>query len=244
MNTFATLPDQGRYTEASTPALDPPPQLAGVVAGRWDTVESALEHLPEGIAVLDASLRVVAWNRPAAAITGYPAAAAVGGVCLLEDDVLTLVPDGVTPCATPPPPEAFDRWFWRFQVKGLEGVLPSAGATVIRLGHEDLAFFVHFVRADALEGPGTAAPAGPTGAIDALTPREREILRLLAAGKTAKPIATHLAVSVPTVRTHIRHILRKLGVHSSLEAAVSFLRAGGALLLALAIGLAPSVPAL
>ena len=59
----------------------------------------------------------------------------------------------------------------------------------------------------------------------ALTERESQILALLAGGKTAKPIATQLSVSLPTVRTHIRHILRKLGVHSCLEAAVWFLRA-------------------
>jgi DNA-binding CsgD family transcriptional regulator len=64
--------------------------------------------------------------------------------------------------------------------------------------------------------------------VEALTPREREILRLLAAGKTAKPIAAELSLSVPTVRTHIQHILRKLGVHSCLEAAVVFLRSSHA----------------
>jgi DNA-binding NarL/FixJ family response regulator len=58
----------------------------------------------------------------------------------------------------------------------------------------------------------------------ALTSREREILRLLAAGKTAKPIATELGVSLPTVRTHIQNLLCKLEVSSCLEAVVWYFR--------------------
>jgi len=70
------------------------------------------------------------------------------------------------------------------------------------------------------EPRGPPAPPRPL----ALTSREREILRLLAAGKTAKPIATELGLSLFTVRTHIQNLLRKLEVHSCLEAVVCFLR--------------------
>jgi NarL family two-component system response regulator LiaR len=57
-----------------------------------------------------------------------------------------------------------------------------------------------------------------------LTSREREILRRLAAGKTATPIATELGGSLPTVRTHIQNLLCKLEVHSCLEAVVWYFR--------------------
>jgi PAS domain S-box-containing protein len=51
-----------------------------------------------------------------------------------------------------------------------------------------------------------------------LTPRQAEVLRLLEHGRRTHDIASELNLSVETVRNHIRHILRALGVHSRLEA--------------------------
>ncbi|WP_455204793.1 LuxR C-terminal-related transcriptional regulator [Kaarinaea lacus] len=51
-----------------------------------------------------------------------------------------------------------------------------------------------------------------------LTPREQEILLLLAEGLTCPSISTRLSVSQTTVRNHIQHILSKLCVHSRTEA--------------------------
>jgi DNA-binding NarL/FixJ family response regulator len=56
---------------------------------------------------------------------------------------------------------------------------------------------------------------------DSLTAREREILCLLAQGKSNEEIAACLIIAPLTVRTHIRNLLQKLGVHSRLQA-VSF----------------------
>jgi PAS domain S-box-containing protein len=56
-----------------------------------------------------------------------------------------------------------------------------------------------------------------------LTQRQNEVLRLLEHGRSTKQIANELHLSMDTVRTHIRHLLRKLGVHSRLEA-VAFAR--------------------
>ncbi|MBP2366768.1 LuxR C-terminal-related transcriptional regulator [Pseudonocardia parietis] len=61
-------------------------------------------------------------------------------------------------------------------------------------------------------------------AFSALTDREHEILDLLAAGRRAQAIATHYTVSVATVRTQIRGVLTKLGVHSQLEAVALYSR--------------------
>jgi DNA-binding NarL/FixJ family response regulator len=52
----------------------------------------------------------------------------------------------------------------------------------------------------------------------ALTPREREVLSLLVEGRDAARIATVLCISPETARTHVQRVLRKLGVHSRLEA--------------------------
>lgn len=52
----------------------------------------------------------------------------------------------------------------------------------------------------------------------ALTPRERQVLELLAQGLDGTAIAAELVLSPKTVSTHIQHILAKLGVHSRAQA--------------------------
>jgi DNA-binding CsgD family transcriptional regulator len=61
-------------------------------------------------------------------------------------------------------------------------------------------------------------PATPNDRLDRLTPRESEILDLLAAGRSTRDIAAELFISLATARNHIQNILRKLRVHSRLEA--------------------------
>jgi PAS domain S-box-containing protein len=51
-----------------------------------------------------------------------------------------------------------------------------------------------------------------------LTPRQTEVLGLLEQGRSTDDIAAELQLSIETVRNHIRHILRALGVHSRLQA--------------------------
>jgi len=50
-----------------------------------------------------------------------------------------------------------------------------------------------------------------------LTPREREVVQLLAEGKSTKEVACHLNLSVKTAETHRSNIMRKLGLHSVSE---------------------------
>lgn len=52
----------------------------------------------------------------------------------------------------------------------------------------------------------------------ALTPREWEVLDLMTIGASTQEISNELVVSVETVQSHIKHILRKFGVHSRAEA--------------------------
>jgi DNA-binding CsgD family transcriptional regulator len=56
--------------------------------------------------------------------------------------------------------------------------------------------------------------------LQSLTPREREVLALMAAGLSSRAVAAKLGISYTTVRTHIRSLGGKLGVHSKLEAIV------------------------
>ncbi|MEO8394885.1 MAG: LuxR C-terminal-related transcriptional regulator [Chloroflexota bacterium] len=56
------------------------------------------------------------------------------------------------------------------------------------------------------------------GSSDSFTPREAEILRLMIAGESNREIAEALVISENTVKSHISHILSKLGVKSRTEA--------------------------
>lgn len=68
-----------------------------------------------------------------------------------------------------------------------------------------------------LPAPAAAEPADP---LEQLSPREHEILREIAAGASNKEIARSLAIAETTVKIHVQHILRKLGLSSRVQAAV------------------------
>jgi len=60
----------------------------------------------------------------------------------------------------------------------------------------------------------------------ALTPREQDVLALLARGRSNREIGRELGVTDITVRTHVTHVIGKLGVSNRLEAALHALRTG------------------
>jgi DNA-binding NarL/FixJ family response regulator len=66
----------------------------------------------------------------------------------------------------------------------------------------------------------------PSPSLSKLTPREREVLRLLAEGLSAKEIAGRLFISSRTVGTHVEHILTKLNVRSRVQAVAIAYRDG------------------
>lgn len=68
----------------------------------------------------------------------------------------------------------------------------------------------------------SSAPANAPG----LTPREGDVLRLLAQGLTYEEIGSSLDVSLNTIRTHVRSIYGKLEVTTKTEAAVEAIRRG------------------
>lgn len=69
-------------------------------------------------------------------------------------------------------------------------------------------------------------PPAATAGSEPLTDRESEALVLLARGWSNRRIARELSISEVTVRTHVSHILDKLGVSNRVEAALHALRAG------------------
>jgi DNA-binding NarL/FixJ family response regulator len=87
-------------------------------------------------------------------------------------------------------------------------------------------------RADlVISGHVATAMAMPTSEVSdhdhsALTPREREVLRLVARGHSNKQIAVDLGLSRHTVKYHLSSILEKLGVQSRTEAVTLGMRMG------------------
>jgi PAS domain S-box-containing protein len=79
----------------------------------------------------------------------------------------------------------------------------------LRQGHRVIGVFGQL--SDVEEEPNETLPPH-------LTPRQTEVLRLLKRGRSTEQIAQELHLSTETVRNHVRHLLRALGVHTRLEA--------------------------
>lgn len=66
--------------------------------------------------------------------------------------------------------------------------------------------------------PDIVSPAPATGLLATLTPRESEVIVLLAQGKSNVEIAEKMSITTATVRSHVHHLLRKLGVGTRAQA--------------------------
>lgn len=172
----------------------------------------------------DRTLQIVVWNAAAEELTGIPADEAVGRPCWQvicgHDDrgALTCHAD----CAGAR--DALAGWPVRRRalwIKTSSGRVRVALSTVVMPGDHG-PFLVHLLD----EAEAGARPAQPAGPRPDLSPRQLEVLRMLADGLTAKQIAHRLTLAMPTVRNHIRGILLEFGAHSQLEALAAARRWG------------------
>lgn len=116
--------------------------------------------------------------------------------------------------------------------EGLAGVFERAVLReMLQLHHHELRSAVDWMSArlgqlasDAGDWTGGGQAADPSGA-EALTPREVEVLRLLARGQTNLEIARALVVREGTIKYHVKNILRKLGARSRADAVSRYARA-------------------
>ena len=98
------------------------------------------------------------------------------------------------------------------RARELRRAIKAAAAGQVQLSPQASTYLVREVRA-----PETAGT---------LTEREAEVLRLLAQGQSNKEIAQTLQIVEDTVKTHVKHILAKLGVQSRTQAALCAIRLG------------------
>ena len=82
---------------------------------------------------------------------------------------------------------------------------------------ELLRLVAHCLERDAEQRKAVAASASIAARLTALTPREREVLDLIVAGKLNKIIADRLAISPKTVEVHRARVMEKMGVRSVAE---------------------------
>lgn len=127
----------------------------------------------------------------------------------LRDDVADAVRGHGDPC---PGPDPVSRAVWL----AVRVVRARAGET----GVEQLVAAARRCGIDCaqLERVLLGAPGDATTATDVLTPREHDVLQLLADGLVPKQIATELGCTVSTVNNHLHHVYGKLGVASQARA--------------------------
>jgi DNA-binding NarL/FixJ family response regulator len=105
----------------------------------------------------------------------------------------------------------------------LKDAEPEQLVRAVRAAHAGEALLDPVVAArlvDRLSSDGEPEP------LERLTPREREVLVLIARGQANKRIALELGLSEKTVKAHVGHVLAKLGVTDRTQAAVLAVRAG------------------
>ncbi|MBX6771264.1 MAG: PAS domain-containing protein [Chloroflexi bacterium] len=232
-----TLPSRSgtpRLLGPSSPPADAPPPA----------VTNALLQCGDPLFIIDPHYRIVAWNRAAEALFDLPAGQAIGQACFHLLNGIDLRGQRVcaAPCGpmlalqrgTPPPCFALQVEDGNGTHRTVEvSLLPLSGgfvAHVLRIADRlaSLERFADQIRhaldhlTDAAQALGDGSPAP----LPALTDREHQVLRLLAQGATTRQIAASLVLSTGTVRTHIQHILAKLGAHGRLEAVAIARRLG------------------
>jgi len=108
----------------------------------------------------------------------------------------------------------------------LKDVEPAALARAVRGATGERATIDPTVAARLLQTLSEPTDPAATSGVEALTRRERQVLCLIAAGRSNKRIAYELGIAEKTVKTHVGHVLAKLGVTDRTQAALLAVRSG------------------
>lgn len=186
--------------------------------------------------------RIVHWDAQAEALTGLLAEEVVGRPC--HQTLRGECEGGGRLCARGCPVMALARMghtvpSYDTRIETRVGGRRWVNVSVLCLDSEEGPYLVHLMRDvqgahEAVEmardlvrlssGGELRSPANVD--VPELTPRQTEVLALLAGGKSAREIGQELYLSQATVRNHIRALLLSLGAHSQLEALARAREAG------------------
>jgi two-component system, NarL family, response regulator LiaR len=108
----------------------------------------------------------------------------------------------------------------------LKNAQPAELARAIRAAHEGEAIIDPTVAARLVQALSDRQQESDESPQDHLTRREREVLALIARGRSNKRIAFELGISEKTVKTHVGHLLAKLGVTDRTQAALLAVQEG------------------
>jgi len=220
---IAIIEDDPRYRESLARVFEAARGFA--LAGTFGAAEPALEAAGRGaewdLVVMDIGLPGMGGIEATRRLKRARPALAVVMLTVFEDpptilEAICAGADGYTLKKTPAP-----------ELLELLSSVAEGGAPLTPGVARQVLGLVRAGRLKAASAP--TAATGLPGADEpsvALTPREQDVLRALTRGLSYKQVAGELALSIDTVRTHIRALYKKLQVHSVAEAVGRALREG------------------
>jgi PAS domain S-box-containing protein len=188
----------------------------------------------DAVFVVDPDYRIVHWDARAESLTGLLAEEMIGKPCY--EALRGECEGGSSFCTSECPIMRMARAgqpisSYDMRVSTRWGQKQWVGVSILSVDSEEGTYLVHLLRdaqkahetlemARALIGLSSdrSIPNPDPRDVPALTPRQLEVLELLAEGKSAKEIGRGLYLSQATVRNHVRSLLQALGAHSQLEA--------------------------
>jgi PAS domain S-box-containing protein len=183
-----------------------------------------LRDTAAGVCAVDADGRVVLWNRSAEHIVGYTAREILGRLCCQifaggDGAGAPLCYNGCHVGTVGDRSASSRRFALMTRTKAGASVRLAVDALLVPDARGERSAVVHLFRVHDVTPEIRRAPADGRATVEAaLTRREVEVFRLVAAGANTRAIAAELRVSPATVRNHVQSLLGKLGVHSRLEA--------------------------
>lgn len=201
-----------------------------------EAIFEALRDADIGAYAVTLDQRIVFWNRSAEQILGHTSDEVLGRRCY---EVLagtrgdSLVPACINGCPSMGAIRSRElpRTIEANLLRSTGDRLAASVTPMVVAGNEENApVLVHlFERAAAATdtpAEGASDRPAPSRRRGRLAPRELEVLRLVARGRSTQQIAEELEISPHTVRNHVRHFRRKLEAKTKLDAVLTAMRLG------------------